>query len=166
MHITQQQEQFSNAYLRAVATVAECTLAKPDVDDDSIDFTVSSKGFTGVYTRPKLDIQLKCHMRDSHIDTGGFSYPLKKKNYDELRPSNILVPRFLVVVVVPNDVTTWLHQSDMQTLIKYCSYWESLRGKPPSQNRTSISVYLPQENQLTASSLRDLLQVIASGGAP
>ena len=152
MHITQQQEQFSNAYLRAVATVAECTLAKPDVDDDSIDFTVSSKGFTGVYTRPKLDIQLKCHMRDSHIDTGGFSYPLKKKNYDEL--------------VVPNDVTTWLHQSDMQTLIKYCSYWESLRGKPPSQNRTSISVYLPQENQLTASSLRDLLQVIASGGAP
>jgi len=61
MHITQQQEQFSNAYLRMVATVAECTLSKPDVDDDSIDFSIKTKGYSGVFSRPVLDIQLKCH---------------------------------------------------------------------------------------------------------
>jgi len=37
MDINQQKEQFSNAYIQAVASVAGYSLYKPNVDDDSVD---------------------------------------------------------------------------------------------------------------------------------
>jgi len=166
MYITQRQEQFSNAYLRIVATVAECKLAKPDVDDDSVDFNIQGKGFTGVISRPQLDVQLKCYMLNSSVASGGFTYPLKIKNYNDLRITDILVPRILVVVVVPRDPTDWFNQSDDETLLKYCSYWASIRGKSEVTNNTTVSVHFPQSNRLTAVELRRLLQLVASGGAP
>lgn len=88
MHITQQQEQFSNAYLKMVATLAECTLSKPEVDDDSIDFSIKTKNYIGVFSRPVLDIQLKCY-RTAAINSEKFAYPLKIKNYNDLRITNV-----------------------------------------------------------------------------
>lgn len=163
MDVSQQQEQFSNAYLHAVATVAGCTIATPGVDDDSIDFTISTKEFSA---RPKLDVQIKCYIQDACIGSNGFSYQLKMKNYDDLRITDILVPRILVVVVVPRTVTDWLSHSDEQTLMKFCGYWTSIRGKIDSANKQTVSVNLPQANRFTADSLRSLLQIVASGGAP
>ena len=166
MHITQQQEQFSNAYLRIVATIAGCKLSKPDVDDDSVDFNIQGKGFTGTYSRPQLDVQLKCHMSDTSVGSKGLSYPLKLKNYNDLRITDILVPRILVLVVVPKDISDWLGQSDNETLLKYCSYWTSIRGQSEVSNKTKVSVHLSQEKRLTAAGLRTLLEIVASGGIP
>ena len=56
MHITQQQEQFSNAYLRAVATVAGYSLSKPDVDDDSIDWSIYKRGGNGTKRSPRIEL--------------------------------------------------------------------------------------------------------------
>jgi hypothetical protein len=144
MHITQQQEQFSNAYLLAVATVAGLTLAKPDVDDDSIDFTISGQGFSGQYGKPRLEIQLKCQMLDECIGQDGFRYPLKIKNYNDLRATDILVPRLLIVVIVPKEVQDWLTQSDNAAQMKYCGYWQSIRGRPDTPNTTTVSISLKQ----------------------
>jgi hypothetical protein len=165
MHITQQQEQFSNAYLRMVATVAECTLSKPDVDDDSIDFSIKTKGYSGPFSRPVLDIQLKCH-KNFAIDSEKFTYPLKIKNFDDLRVTDALVPRILIVLIVPNRVDDWLEQSDKQTIVKHCAYWASVRGEPPTKNTHSVTVPILQANRLTPNEVRRLMQIVASGGAP
>ncbi len=165
MHITQQQEQFSNAYLQMVATLAECTLAKPKVDDDSVDFTIHAKGYRGQYEYPRLDVQLKCY-RNSSIESQNFSYPLKIKNYNDLRVTTVLVPRILIILVVPQDIKDWLEQSDQQTIIKHCAYWASIRGKPSLQNTKTVTVSIPQANRLTPNELRRLMQIVASGGAP
>lgn len=165
MHITQQQEQFSNAYLRMVATVAECTLSKPDVDDDSIDFTIYGKGYSGLYGYPRLEVQLKCY-QNFPIELQGFSYPLKIKNYNDLRVTNVLVPRILIILVVPNEIEYWLDQSDQQTIVKHCAYWVSIRDKPPTQNTSTVTISIPQVNRLTSNELRRLMQIVASGGAP
>jgi hypothetical protein len=166
MHITQQQEQFSNAYLLAVATVAGLTLAKPEVDDDSIDFTISGKGFSGQYSRPRLEVQLKCQMLDKCIGQDGFRYSLKIKNYNDLRATNILVPRLLIVVIVPTQVQDWLTQSDHEAQMKYCGYWQSIRGRPETLNTTTISISIPQANRLDAQGLTNLMQRIALGETP
>jgi hypothetical protein len=167
MYIAQQQEQFSNAYLGIVAAVAGCKLATSVVDDDSVDFTIQGTGFTGMYSRPQLDVQLKCKMKDASIGPRGFSYPLKIKNYNDLIITDILIPRILVVVVVPNNTTGWLGQSDNETLLKYCSYWVSIRGKSRvAASQKTVSVHLPQANRLTVSGLSNLLQIVASGGTP
>lgn len=165
MHITQQQEQFSNAYLRMVATVAECTLSKPEVDDDSVDFTIHGKGYNGKYGYPRLDVQLKCY-RNFPIQLQGFSYPLKIKNYNDLKVTNVLVPRILIILVVPKNIEDWLEHSDQQTIVKHCAYWASIRGKPPTQNTKTVTVSIPQRNRLTPNELRRLMQIVASGDTP
>ncbi|WP_404784050.1 DUF4365 domain-containing protein [Altericista sp. CCNU0014] len=162
MHITQQQEQFSKAYLRAISAIAGCTLAEPEVDDDSIDITLSSKRFP---RKPKLDIQLKCHMRDTCIDKSGLRYGLKRKNYDDLRATDVLVPRLLMVVVVPKAIENWLSQSDNEAMIRYCAYWASLRGLP-DKDQGEITVFMPQANRVTSESLNELMQKIALGDEP
>jgi hypothetical protein len=53
VYITQRQEQFSSAYLFAIAAVADLSLSKPYVDEDSIDFTISGKGRSGIIVSPK-----------------------------------------------------------------------------------------------------------------
>lgn len=166
MHITQQQEQFSNAYLLAVATIAGLKLAKPDVDDDSIDFNVSGKGFTGIYSRPQLDVQLKCLMHHEPIGEDGLKYPIKIKNYNDLRATDVLVPRLLIVVVVPVQITDWLAQSDQEAQMKYCGYWQSIREMPDTQNKTTVSIQIPRCNRLDAESLTQLMQRVASGETP
>lgn len=166
MHITQQQEQFSNGYLRIVASAAGCNISKPEVDDDSIDFNIQGKGFSGIYSRPQLDVQLKCYMSDAPIGSKGFNYSLKIKNYNDLRITDILVPRILIVVVVPKDVSLWTVHSDHETLIKYCGYWRSIRGELEKTNKTNVSIHVPQANRLTVDGLRQLLQIVASGGTP
>ncbi|NES74382.1 MULTISPECIES: DUF4365 domain-containing protein [unclassified Okeania] len=166
MHITQQQEQFSNAYLRAVATVAGYSLSKPDVDDDSIDWSIHKRGGNGTIRSPRIELQLKCLLRDNPINSEGIKYDLKVKNYNELIPENVLVPRILVVVVVPRLPESLLTQSDEQTILKYCAYWISLRGKPPTDNNTTVRVNIPQKNRLTVNKLSQLMEIVASGDAP
>jgi Domain of unknown function (DUF4365) len=166
LHITQQQEQFSNAYLLAVATIAGLKLAKPEVDDDSIDFSISGKGFSGIYSRAQLDIQLKCQIHNKCIGKDGFTYPLKIKNYDDLRATDIMVPRLLIVVVVPEQVSDWLIQSDNEAKMKHCGYWQSVRDQPDTPNTSTVSISIPQSNRLDVQGLTDLMQRIASGENP
>ena len=83
MHITMQQEQFSKAWVRALAAVAGYNITTCEVDDDSIDLGFAGNRRDGVDVKsPKLDIQLKCATNDDEHGTH-LSYPLKMKNYDD-----------------------------------------------------------------------------------
>ncbi|MEP6520041.1 DUF4365 domain-containing protein [Microcoleus vaginatus] len=98
MDINQQKEQFSNVYLQAVTTVAGYSVYKPSVDDDSVDWGVCAKGGTGPIRAPRLELQLKSTSSDIQ-DDNSICYPLKLKNYNDLRMDNFALPRILVVVL-------------------------------------------------------------------
>jgi len=89
MDINAKKEQFSQAYVQAVAAVAGYSWAKPCPDDDSIDLTLAAKGGGGTIRSPKLDVQVKCHAAEVLAEPS-FSYALKIKNYDDLRDANVL----------------------------------------------------------------------------
>jgi hypothetical protein len=167
MDINQQKEQFSRAYVHAVATVAGFTLKEHKVDDDSIDVGFAGSGGTDgdCYCSPQLDAQLKCSSRDL-VGEEDVSIDLKIKNYDELRLGNFLVPRILIVVIVPNNVEEWLSQTEEQLVMRRCAWWESLRGRPKTENEYTARVHLPRTKVFNSHALRDLMQVIASGGRP
>src|SRR5207237_680676 len=120
MHITHRQEQFSNAFLLAVAAAAGCSAAKPSVDNDSIDWTLSNR----MTHSPKLDVQLKCTVLEALAD-GNFHYELKKKNYDDLI-IDVSSPRILVLVIVPEPIEDWMHQTAEHLILRRCAYWISL----------------------------------------
>jgi hypothetical protein len=158
-------EQFSNAYVRAVASVAGFTLAKPKVDDDSIDLMIAQRGGAGTVRSPRLELQLKCTERDI-INNGNLHFPLKLKNYDDLRVHDVLVPRILVVLYVPDNLADWIEHTEQQMLMRHCAYWVSLRGLPATKNTTNVTVQIPQANLFDPTSFSAIMARIGGGGLP
>ncbi len=153
MHITHRQEQFSNAFLLAIAAVAGCSAAKPSVDNDTIDWTISNR----LPRRPTVDIQLKCTGDDSgsveHI-----RFVLSIRNYRDLILTDVSNPRMLVVVVVPPDIAEWLDISPARLALSRHAYWVSLAGQPESENETTITVDVPRVNSFTVAALEGIMQ--------
>ena len=165
MDESQQKEQFSNAYVRAVAATAGYNVYKPEVDDDSIDWGIGASGGGGTVRSPRVELQLKCTGRDVLAD-GHVAYPLKRKNYDELRFDDYQVPRILVVVLVPPEVPDWLSQSEESLALHHCGYWLSLRSRPETDNADTVTVHLPRAQVFSVDALTQMMNRIAGGGFP
>ena len=158
MDLSKRKEEFSYAYVHAIASVAGYGTTRPVVDDDSIDiqFLSSSKN---CYTRsPRLEAQLKATaqnlLRGDHI-----YYPLEIKNYNDLRDSNVLVPRLLICILLLEDSpSSWLnHSEEMMSLMK-CGYWMSLKGYPPRENNHTVTVQIPKNQIFNVLALNDLME--------
>jgi hypothetical protein len=165
MTLDDQKQQFSFAYARAVAAAAKVAVNEPSVDDDSVDLSFRKRGGGGTVRSPQLDAQLKC-TESANIHPGHIAYPLKLKNYDELRPTNLLVPRILIVVTVPDDLTDWLKHSEDELAMRKCGYWLSLRGMAATTNQTNVTVHLPRANVFSVAQLIQMMQRIGNRQDP
>jgi hypothetical protein len=157
MELSLRKEQFSHAYVRAVASVAGFSAAIPEVDDDSVDLLLSGRSVSGIPCRPRIELQLKC-TSDDVIRGDKVIYPLKRKNYDELRTTDLLVPRLLVVIHVPESEKEWLRHSEDELAMRRCGYWASLWGEPETTNATKVTVYLPRANVFDVAGLCGLME--------
>ncbi len=165
MHEDQQKEQFSRAYVQAVAACAGFAWSVPSVDDDSIDMTLAQTGGRGTFRSPKLDLQIKCQAAATPSDSR-FSFSLKLKTYDDLREPTVFVPRILVVVLVPTDPTSWLMHSEVELALRHCGYWSSLRGLPQSANEASQTVTMKRDRIFNITALRAMMRRVGSGDLP
>lgn len=159
MDLSQRKEQWSRVYIRAVATAAGYTVYTPEVDDDSVDLGIAGRMVEDLPCPPRIELQLKAssdlQRRDEHL-----VYRLKRKNYDDLRHigANLLVPRLLVVVLIPAVETDWMSQSEEELVIRRCGYWINLNGNQPVGSQGKVSVHVPCANVLTVESLRGLMR--------
>ncbi len=157
MDLSQRKEQFSHAYVHAVATVAGYGLFKHEVDDDSIDLGIASSNDYQLPTHPRLELQLKCTSSDV-IRGENIVFRLKRKNYDDLRLTNLSIPRILVVVRAPDNESEWVRQSEEELVLRGCAYWTSLHDLEDTRNRRSISIYLPRKNVFSVEGLHGLMR--------
>lgn len=165
MDMNERKQQFSFAYVKAIAAVAGFATYRPSVDDDGVDLGMASRSSGGTIARPRLEMQVKCtEVAEWYGDF--LHYELRKKNYDDLIISNLLVPRILVVVVVPAAPDDWLCQSEQQLSMRRCGYWLSLRAMPEVPNRASVTVHIPRRNIFSVDSLRDMMHRIGEGELP
>jgi hypothetical protein len=153
-----QQEQFSDAFLMAIAAAAGCALSRPVPDNDSIDWTLSCR----LSRRPKLDVQMKSTIFQKDLN-GDIRYRLKIKNYNDLILEDLVAPRILVLVTVPRKVEDWLSMTPESLLLRYTAYWRSLAGEPKLRNNKACTVTIPQRNLITPTVLRDLMMRINDG---
>ena len=156
--------QFSAAYIRALAAVVGLTVAVPEPDCDSEDIVLSARSYHTRIRSPKVALQLKCSGRVTK-DSAGFAYPLKIKNYDDLRPVNLAVPRLLVVLEVPrdDDPASWLDEGDDRLCLLHTAYWSSLYGYKAVPNRATVTIHIPGEQRLTLSSLNSIMTKLGNG---
>lgn len=155
-------EQFSHAFISAIASIAKFATYKPSVDDDSIDIGFCMKGGGGTIRSPRLEAQLKCTSADVRKNDC-LHFPLIKKNYDELRIENIHIPRILIVVLVPDNIQECIRHTEEESLIlKRCGYWISLRGFPESKNQNSVTINIPRKNIFSVESLCSIMTKVGS----
>lgn len=160
MDENEQKQQLSMAYLHGVASAAGFACQVPGVDDDSVDRTLVARGWVhekSVVRSPKIDVQLKSMARAPL--TGGvesFTFRLGRKNYDDLR-HRAMVPRLLVVFLLPRDPGQWIEQDDERLLSRHAAYYVSLSGMPAASHRGKVPVVLPRKNLLSVDNLRRLM---------
>ena len=138
-------------YLCGVAAAAGYGADVPSSDYDSIDLVVSSR----IGKRHRLEFQIKCTSEVS-AEGADFGFVLPKKNYDDLR-ADTLIPRFLFVLSVPDNLGDVIRQSERRLNFRRCGYWVSLQGLDESPNATSVTVRVPRRNVLTPQALRSLM---------
>lgn len=157
-------ELFSYAYVNAIASAAGYTmeLRPRSVDAGGIDLTVTATEEVGQIRFPCFDAQAKCTDETrGHGDP--LRYALKVKNYDDLRAENVLTPRILIVVYVPDDASDWLHQTEDELCMRYCGYWASLRGQPATENTATKTISIPRGQVFDVDAARTVMQRIAAG---
>jgi hypothetical protein len=162
---TWRMEDYGEAYVRAVASVAGCGVDRPRVDNDSIDLTFSRRASSGRLRGLRLEAQLKTTGAEV-LGATDVAFPLPMKNYDDLRHPMVLVPRILIVVVVPADSADWMTQGESELCLKKCAYWMSLRDMPAVANVSTRTVRVPRSQVFSPTALESILDRIANGGQP
>jgi hypothetical protein len=160
LDLAAQMEQYSQAFLYAVSAAAGFGLSRPVPDTDSVDWTIWAG--SELQSRPKLDLQLKATSQDVLRD-GHLAFRLSKKNYDDLRADRLMVPRMLLVVVVPQDPSDWMDQSEDALVMSRCGYWMSLKGMPDGGDQASFTVQVPRANQWDGAALAEIMRRIDAG---
>ena len=151
-----QMEQFSLAYVRAVAAGAGYQVIRPEADVDSVDGVLMS----GFGRRPRIDFQAKATSQDL-LRADGIHFPLPVKNYEDLR--EVIVPRVLIVLLMPGDDTDWLTQTGNELCLHHCAYWLSLKGMGGVSNTSSITVTIPTANIFNRAQLNTLMTRVSNG---
>jgi hypothetical protein len=111
-----------------------------------------------------VELQLKATSRDLVRDDR-ITFPLDIKNYNDLRTENVLVPRILVVVILPEDINCWLVQSEEEMCLKHCGYWTSLSGMKETKNKGSVTITIPRDRRFTSETLHQMMERIGRGEA-
>jgi hypothetical protein len=164
LYSTQCKEQFSVAYAHAVTTAARCKLEHVEVDDESVDATIRQSRKHLIYSGAQMDVQLKC--TSSHTPKNGYiSFPLKKKNFDDLSDPHRLVPVVLVVLLVPEKIEEWISQTDDILTMARSAYWLNVSGLS-AVGETSTTVKVPTSQRFDVAQLLGMLQRVGNGGKP
>ena len=150
-------ERFSLAYIQAVAARAGYGVMEPKVDVDSVDGLVRSS----VGRRPQIEFQAKAtsgiELRPDHLP-----FPLKLKNYDDLRAETVN-PRILIVVLLPDHEQDWMSHSEDELIMRRCGYWLSLSGQPAVTNTAQVTEKVPRSQLFSADQLKELMTRASTG---
>ncbi len=139
--VPDQKEALSCVYAQAVATRAGYVTTRPDPDRDSIDLRIQAGGAM----RPALDLQLKATVNLGEPKDGHLAFPLKLKNYNDLRIET-QTPRLLVALDLPKSEHLWMTITEDELILRHRAYWLNLRGREETTNRASVTVRIPTTN--------------------
>jgi len=156
---TKRKEEISKSYLNAVCAASGITMETKQHDDDGIDAILQKTIYISNGTRYNAQIgaSLKSTSIDLKEDENYYHYPLKKKNYDELRMPSTVKP-YLFLLVLPIEENEWLTQSIEQLVIRKCMFWLDLKELPDSDNSSNVTVLLPKTNIVSSETLDEMLK--------
>ncbi len=166
------ESELSYAYLHAVAAHAGvgCDVTGRHLDNAGVDAQLTGWGpfpNGGYRQEVNINVQLKATIKEPALVGSSYSYSLDGiQRYDGLRTDAISLPRILVVLFLPKNRERWISHTDYALSLHNCAYWVSLRGAPPSSNKTQQTVYLPKNQRFDVPGLLALMGAISRNEVP
>jgi hypothetical protein len=163
MYETHKQEEFSRAYICALAAPLGFNEGNYRVDDDSVDVEYKAKyDITSKIRNPHINFQLKC-TKITFKDDGFLHFPLKIKNYNDLRGTNQAFPIYLVVLCVPENEEDWVEVKQEELLLRYSAYWVSLKDAPQVKNKKSVTLKISKKQKFDKDIFKLLMDKTSEG---
>lgn len=157
------QGMFSVSYVRAIAAAAGCSVSIPEPDDDKVDVTLASRVRGMVQRSPHINVQVKCEASGS-INGTTVPYQIDAETYDSLIDPTHIIPRILVVVLVPDNMQHWLDHGAHEMSFRHCGYWMCLKNQPPlPPGQDSKVVHIPEANRFDPFQLQAMMHQVADG---
>lgn len=167
MDLNTRKEEFSYAYIHAIASIAGFVVDvnRRAMDSAGLDLTIVVPGELEFKAFPRLNIQVKCTADIDIVSDESVSFPLPVRNYNILRSLNSASPLLLVVMLVPTDIEEWSEVSNLDTLtiLRKCAYWISLKGMQETLNTSTVTINIPRQNLLDPTALVQLMKKVARG---
>ena len=162
---TQIQEELSKAYVHSIASQAGFAFETPATDYDSVDIKISAIGKPAndsILESPTLEIQAKA--THSHIfnDNDELAFPLRIKNYEDLR-KNTHCERIVVVYLMPKNRSDWVQSDHTRLELRHCAYWASLKGRERTSNKKTVTIQISKNNMFNKDSLHEIMAKISKG---
>jgi len=154
-----QKENFSIAYLRAVCAKAKANFQWLEDDNDGLDCTIRKDINNHSVT---LEVQLKSTTVKgvssgfSDVGMNSFTYPLKKKNYDDLIRESVNL-RLLMLLVLPENSNDWLSQDSYSLVLRKCMYYKVFSDEPKNNNSKTINIEINKQDICSEENLEKLL---------
>jgi hypothetical protein len=154
------QGKFGEDYIRVLASAVGLLVYTPDKDYDGVDFLLRWPGRIGAAASPAIDVQVKSWSRPRKSGGTWRFNGLTEVQFNKLAGRDYTVPRYLFLVVVPDDPGQYSQISPDGMLLRYQGYYLSLReealfSEPSSARRPTLHV--PIGNILTAHTLKTLM---------
>ncbi|GAA1717716.1 DUF4365 domain-containing protein [Nonomuraea bangladeshensis] len=154
------QGKFAEDYVRVLASAAGLLVYQDDLDHDGIDLGFRYPGRTGHISSPAIEVQIKSwsdpRSKGAVLHYGG----LNEVQYNKLVDGPFLVPRYLFLVVVPQESDRYARvETDGLTLSRLCYYrgFEDDRPVPDPSAARKVPLQVPLGNVLTVRALRELV---------
>lgn len=159
----QHQGLFGETFVEVLASAAGLLATRPRLDVTGEDFTICHKGTHGGRRHPKIDVQVKSWQKseaDASWREGGWKYRMKVRQFNELVEDQFTLPRFLFVVIVPDDSTQYAMSEAGKLVLHHSAYWVSLShlSTVDPAHQATIALDIPTTNLLTVDSLRELVR--------
>jgi Domain of unknown function (DUF4365) len=147
-------------YVRVLASAAGLLVYTPDKDYDGVDFLLRWPGRVGPAASPAIDVQVKSWSRPQKSGGTWRFDGLTEVQFNKLAGRDFVVPRYLFLVVVPDDPGQYSEITADGMLLRYQGFYISLReqalfSEPSSARRRTVHV--PIGNILTVRTLQTLM---------
>ncbi|RBQ20607.1 DUF4365 domain-containing protein [Spongiactinospora rosea] len=150
---------YGECFVQVLAAAAGLQASALTPDCTGVDFDISAPvEIRGDF--PAMRVQVKTWARPKG-DKDDWIYPrLTQKRFNALAGGERRIPRFLFLVIVPDDVSEYAKGDQEGLLLSHAAYWLSLADRDQIESprcNSTVTVRVPKKNILTVKSLRELL---------
>jgi hypothetical protein len=152
------EQEFSEAYFKAIAAISPINYTSPssgnDIGDDHIIRRVVRNNGNIIPTGFPIPVQIK-GTKNWIESNNEILFDMKASDYNRYSDSSVDVPILMILMCFPENLDIWLVLDEDKLQLMKCCYWK-LFQEYGTDNSSSIRVSFPKANLLNQDSFQEI----------